>query len=78
MNQEMYGAQGKVGNKVYYRSATGKTVARELVTPKNPKTDAQTIQRVIAAQVSKSYSKFKDIADHSFEGYSTGAKCVKK
>ena len=54
MNQEMYGATGKVGNKVYYR-ANGKTVSRELVTPKNPKTDLQTIQRVIAAQVGKSY-----------------------
>lgn len=72
MNQEMYGATGKVGNKVYYR-ANGKTVVREAVDPKNPKTDAQTIQRVIAAQVGKSYNKFRDICDHSFEGVATGA-----
>ena len=77
MNQEMYGATGKVGNKVYYR-ANGKTVSRELVTPKNPKTDLQTIQRVIAAQVGKSYQKFKDICDHSFEGVTNGAQCMNR
>lgn len=71
----MYGATGKVGNKVYFR-ANGKTVARELVTPKNPKTDRQTIQRVVMAQVTKSYTKFKTICDHSFEGYTNGAQCA--
>ena len=60
MTQEMYGAEGRVGNKTYYRSNV-KTVAREVVTPKNPKTNAQTIQRVIAGQVNKSYKKFKAI-----------------
>ena len=39
MTQEMYGAEGRVGNKTYYRSNV-KTVAREVVTPKNPKTNA--------------------------------------
>ena len=75
MTQEMYGASGKVGNKVYYRSASGKTVAREKVTPKNPKTTAQTIQRIIIAQVGLTYKAFKEICDHSFEGYSMGAQC---
>ena len=77
MTQEMYGAEGKVGNKTYYR-ANGKTVAREIVTPKNPKTDAQTVQRVITAQVGKDYTKFKDICDHSFEGYTNGAQCANR
>jgi hypothetical protein len=71
MTQEMYGATGRVGNKTYYR-VNGKTVSREIVTPKNPKTDAQTIQRVIAAQVGKSYNKFRNIVDHSFEGVTNG------
>ena len=75
MNQEMYGAIGKVGNKVYYKS-NGKTVARELVTPKNPKTDAQTVQRVIAAQVGKDYKKFQDLCNHSFEGVTMGAQSM--
>ena len=65
MLQEMYGATDSVGNKVYYRS-NGKTVAREKVTPKNSQTDAQTVQRVIASQVGKSYNKFRNICDHSF------------
>ena len=77
MNQEMYGATGRVGNKTYYRS-NGKTIAREVVTPKNPKTDAQTIQRVIAAQVGKSYNKFRHICDHSFEGITNGAQCMNR
>ena len=77
MTQEMYGATGRVGNKTYYRS-NGKTIAREVVTPKNPKTDAQTIQRVIAAQVGKSYNKFRHICDHSFEGITNGAQCMNR
>ena len=74
MTQEMYGAEGRVGNKTYYRS-NGKTVAREIVTPKNPKTNAQTIQRVIMLQVAMNYKKFKGICDHAFEGYTMGAQC---
>ena len=77
MQQEMYGATGKVGNKTYYRS-NGKTIAREIVTPKNSKTTAQTIQRVIAAQVAKDYQKFKGIVDHSFEGYQNGFQCMNR
>ena len=75
MNSEMYGAIGKVGNKTYYR-ANGKTVAREIVTPKNPKTTAQTYQRVIAAQIGKDYKMFKHIVDHSFQGKSNGFECM--
>ena len=77
MTQEMYGATGKVGNKVYYRSG-GKTVAREVVTPKNPKTTAQTVQRVIASQVAKDYQKFKDLCDHAFEGVTNGFECMNR
>lgn len=75
MTQEMYGATGKIGNKTYYR-ANGKTVAREIVAPKNPKTTAQTYQRVIAAQIGKDYKMFKSIVDHSFQGKSIGFQCM--
>lgn len=78
MSQEMYGASGKVGNKVYYRSASGKTVAREKTTPKNPRTLAQTLQRVIISQVGLMYKAFKEICDHSFEGYTMGAQCANR
>ena len=74
MNSEMYGATGKVGNKTYYQS-DGKTIAREIVTPKNPKTDAQTLQRILVRVVGMLYALLKMICNHSFEGYSTGAKC---
>lgn len=77
MKQEMYGATGRVGNKTYYY-ANGKTVARTVVTPKNAKTTAQTIQRVIAAQIAKDYQKFKSIVDHSFEGYTNGFQCMNR
>lgn len=77
MTQEMYGANGRVGNKVYYTS-NGKTVARAIVTPKNPQTTAQTVQRVIAAQVAKDYQKFKSICDHAFEGVSNGFNCMNR
>ena len=52
MNQEMYGATGKVGNKTYYQR-DGKTIGRIIVTPKNPKTDAQTLQRILVKVVAK-------------------------
>ena len=50
MNQDMYGANGKLGNKTYYQR-DGKTIARPIVTPKNPKTDAQTLQRILVKVV---------------------------
>ena len=73
----MYGATGKLANKVYYR-ANGQTIAREAVTPKNPRTNLQTLQRVIAKQVNDSYKKFKDVCDHSFENVTTGAPCMNR
>ncbi|MCR5849149.1 MAG: chitobiase/beta-hexosaminidase C-terminal domain-containing protein [Bacteroidaceae bacterium] len=75
-NFQNYGVQGKVGNQVYYRTASGKTAVREKVTPKNPRTTMQTLQRVLLAQVGLTYKAFKSICDHSFEGLSMGAKCA--
>ena len=73
----MEGNVGKVGNITYYRdSATGETVTRKIVTPKNPKTNAQTVQRVIAKQVGAMYSMMQEIADHSFQGKAKGAQCA--
>ena len=77
MNQEMYGATGKVGNKTYYQS-DGKTIARQIVTPKNPKTDAQTLQRILVKVVGMVYALLKAICNHSFEGFQNGAKCAER
>ena len=77
-NFQNYGASGKIGNQVYYRTSSGKTGVREKVTPKNPKTNAQTLQRVIIAQTGLMYKAFKSICDHSFEGVTMGAKSANK
>lgn len=71
---DMYGVQGRVGNKTYYRS-NGETHVREIVSPKNPKTDAQTTQRVLMKAVCTTYSEFKEICNHSYEDHNTGADC---
>ena len=73
MKKDMYGAQGRVGNKTYYE-VDGETMAREIVIPKNPQTDAQTLQRLLIKAVGTTYSELSEICDHSFEGYSNGAK----
>ena len=77
MNQDMYGANGKLGNKTYYQSG-GKTIGRIIVTPKNPKTDAQTLQRILVKVVGLRYALLKAICNHSFEGFSNGAKCAER
>ena len=66
MTKDMYGAIGKFGNRTYYQRG-GKTIARTITTPKNPKTEAQSMHRVLVKAVNKVYSMLKGICDHSFE-----------
>lgn len=63
---------GKLGNIVGMKGRNGRSNARIRVTPKNPKTEQQSIQRVIFASVVKGYAFLKSICDHSFEGISYG------
>ena len=77
MNQDMYGATGKLGNRTYYQRR-GKTIARIITTPKNPKTDGQTLQRILQKAVNKTYSKLKTICNHTFEGYEDGFDCMNR
>ena len=72
------GANGKLAGASIAKGADGSTVIREIVTPKNPQTEAQKIQRIIMATVTKAYATMKDITDHSFEGLSMGAKCMNR
>ena len=73
---DLIGANGKIGNKVYY-TANGKTIVREVSASNyNSKTVQQILQRVIMKTVMRSYSAMKDIANHSFEGVKTGADCM--
>jgi hypothetical protein len=77
MTKDMYGAIGRVGNKTYYQRG-GKTIARTITTPKNPKTEDQSLQRVLLKAVIKSYSKLKEICNHSFEDYYNAFECMNK
>lgn len=65
-------ARGKVGSLVFSR-ANGKQIVRsraEVV--KNPRTQAQMIQRIMLNTIAQGYSNMKAIVDHSFEGLSAG------
>lgn len=60
--------RGSVGDVVFYR-ANGQQVSRARNrAPRNPKSDAQLIQRAISATISQAYKAGKIIFDHSFEG----------
>lgn len=62
--------RGKRGGVVYYR-ANGQQISRARnFNPKNPKTNAQMIQRAVTATIMMMYSAGKEIFDHSFEGKS--------
>ncbi|MCR5850924.1 MAG: hypothetical protein K6G92_09490 [Bacteroidaceae bacterium] len=69
------GAEGRYADLTLYQSH-GETIARQVVTPHNPRTDAQTLQRILMSVVSKVYILLKLICNHSFENYSTGFECM--
>ena len=67
-------ARGKVGSVVFTR-LDGAQITRSLNNaPKNPRTDAQMVQRAIAATVMQAYSAMQKICNHSFEGIAYGMK----
>lgn len=68
------GAKGKLAGSVLSKGANGQTIARELVTPKNPKTAKQMAQRAIFATAQQAYSALQEICNHSYEGVQYGAK----
>ena len=45
---------------------------------KNPKTNAQTVQRILMKVVVMAYVMLKDICNHSFEGFTNGLECMNK
>lgn len=60
--------RGSVGDVVFYR-ANGQQLARSRNrSPRNPKTDAQILQRAISATIVQAYKAGKAIFDHAFEG----------
>ena len=64
--------KGKLAGATVYQDGNGNTVMREVVSPSNPKTQAQMVQRIIMHTVMQAYSKMKEICDHSFEGVKKG------
>lgn len=70
-NPWLRGVKGKLAGMVVQGGTTrGTTIIRERVTPTDPNTTAQKIQRSIMSTVGVAYSKMVEIADHAFEGYS--------
>lgn len=67
------GARGKIAGASAQKGQNG-TILREIVTPRNPKTDKQIYQRAIMATVMKAYSAGKQIFDHAFQGVEKGQK----
>lgn len=72
------GYKGKLEGQCYFKGADGQTQVRKITTPKNPKTLAQQVQRVIAKAVQANYKAMKNIADHSFEGKTMGFQCMNR
>lgn len=67
------GTRGKFAGASFGRGVNGGTVMREIVTPRNPRTNKQLYQRAIMATVMRAYGAGKAIFDHSFQFKSFGA-----
>ena len=70
-NLFMGNASGKLADVVLYRNAGAQVARLRVRKPKNPRTEAQLIQRVIQATAAKAYSLLQPICNHAFEGKST-------
>lgn len=64
--------RGKLGEIVFKRQNGQSIQVPRVRSPKNPRTDAQTIQRVCFASASKMAQHLRGIVDHSFQGYKYG------
>lgn len=73
----LQGSKGKLSGASLSQTKNG-TVIRNIVTPKNPRTDKQMSQRVIFATIAKAASVMKPIINHSFEGLEDGDACIKE
>jgi len=68
-------ARGKVGSVVFSRR-NGTQITRVKVNPANPRTTAQTIQRLAFSTAVKTAKALGEIIDHSFEGVKYGQTSV--
>lgn len=65
--------RGKLGDIVLYRQ-NGQQISRVRVTPKNPRSAGQAVQRMILASASKTLAALRNLYNHSFEGIAVGLK----
>lgn len=57
----------------------GKQITKDRVYDvKNPRTEAQMRQRMLMTTIGAAYKTLKSVADHSFEGYSSGMQCMRQ
>lgn len=57
----------------------GKQITKDRVYDvKNPRTESQMRQRMLMTTIGAAYKTLKSIADHSFEGYSSGMQCMRE
>lgn len=57
----------------------GKQITKDRVYDvKNPRTESQMRQRMLMTTIGAAFKMLKSIADHSFEGYSSGMQCMRQ
>lgn len=62
-----------------FSTLDGKQITKDRVYDvKNPRTQNQMRQRMLMTTVGAAYKMLKSIADHSFEGYSSGTQCMRQ
>ena len=62
-----------------FSTLDGKQITKDRVYDvKNPRTENQMRQRMLMTTVGAAYKMLKSIADHSFEGYSSGMQCMRQ
>lgn len=62
-----------------FSTLDGKQITKDRVYQvKNPRTESQMRQRMLMTTVGAAYKMLKSIADHSFEGYSSGMQCMRQ
>lgn len=62
-----------------FSTLDGKQITKDRVYDvKNPRTESQMRQRMLMTTVGSAYKVLKSIADHSFEGYSSGMQCMRQ
>lgn len=71
-------ASGKVADLVFYRQDGQQITRSRNRSPHNPRTEPQLYQRAVMATITAAYSAGSAIFDHSFQGYSKGAKCQRE